>query len=91
MIIYLDYYKAKLVDRDEFLKTYSSSTGGYKLLRGAPLLVNVDGSYVKCMDIPELITNRNQRVLSAVNRWLTDLRMPSNVTDGEILNFRWKK
>lgn len=91
MNVYLDYYKAKPVDRCKFFNTYSSNTGGYKLLQGSPLLVNVEGTLIDSSTIMDLVVNRNQRVLSALNRWLTDLKMPSNVCGGEILNFRWKK
>ena len=91
MTIYLDYYKAKLVDRFKFYNTYSSNTGGYKLLKGAPLLVSVEGRLIDSSSIMDLVVNRNQRVLSALNRWLIDLRMPSNVIDGEILDFRWRR
>lgn len=90
MTVILNYNKAKPVDRCKFFNTYSASTG-YKMLCGTPLLVSVEGTLIDTSTIMGLVVNRSQRVLSALNRWLTDLKMPSNVIDGEILNFRWKK
>ena len=91
MIVYLRYSKDKIIDRDKFYKTYTSANGTYKMLNGTPLLVSVEGTLINSSSIMDLVVNRNQRVLSAVNRWLMDLRMPSNVNDGEILNFRWRR
>ena len=90
MTVYLRYKPEKIVDRSKFYNTYSTSNG-YKMLQGTPLLVSVEGSLIDSSTIMDLVVNRNQRVLSALNRWLTDLKMPSNVIDGEILNFKWKK
>ncbi len=102
MTIYLDYYKAKLVDRGKFMEKYNLEkvdVNGvpfrviqpYKLLVGAPLLLNVEGSCIKVNDVMDLIVNRNQRTLAAVNRWLAELKDPSNVCDGVILDFKWKR
>lgn len=90
MVIYLDYYKAKIVDRDKFLNTYTSRAG-YKMLQGSPLLVSVEGTLIDSSTIMDLVVNQNQRVLSALNKWLTDLKSPSNVNDGVILEFKWRR
>ena len=87
MKIYLRYKPDKVVDRFKFYETYSASTGVYKMLNGTPLLVNVDGSYVKAIDIPELIIYRKH--LGIVNKWLQELKQP--IEDGGIiLDFRWR-
>lgn len=91
MIVLLDYYKAKTVDLKEYYDIYDNHRASYKLLNGAPILVNAQGRYIKAFDIPELVVNRNQRVLSAVNKWIMELKSPSNVTNMEILEFRWKR
>lgn len=88
MTIYLDYYKAKIVDRFKFYNTYSSNTGGYKLLKGSPLLVNVEGSYIRANDIPELLVSR--KYAKQVNDWLAELKEPTNV-GGIIIDFRWRR
>lgn len=87
MTILLNYYKAKLVDREEFLQEYSAISG-YKMLNGTPLIVNVEGSCVKASDIPELLVSR--RYSKQVNDWLMELRNPINV--GKIkLEFKWRR
>lgn len=99
MNIYLDYYKANIVDRDKFFKKYSlekTDVNGvpfrviqpYKMLQGTPLLVNVEGSYINANDIPELLVSR--KYSKQVNDWLQELRNPTNA-GGEILDFVWKR
>jgi len=102
MNIYLDYYKAHIIDRKQFMDKYNlekTDVNGvpfrviqpYKMLQGTPLLVSVEGSLIDSSTIMDLVVNRNHRTLSAVNRWLTDLKSPSNVCDGDLLEFLWKR
>ena len=88
MIIYLDYYKANIVDLKEYYETYDSNRQTYALLKGAPLLVNVQGSYIKANDLPNLVVNK--RFVIVVNQWLLSLRSPIE-KDGKPLDFRWRK
>ena len=87
MTIYLRYRPDKVVDREKYLNTYSASTG-YKMLQGTPLLVSVEGSYVKANDIPELLVSR--KYAKQVNDWLLELRNPTNV-GRTIIDFRWRR
>lgn len=91
MTILLDYYKANTVDLKDFYRKFDNPRTPYRLLQCAPLLVNVEGSYVKAFDIPELVVNRNWRVLSALNQWLLELKNPPNEPSKQVLNFRWRK
>jgi len=91
MVVILNYYKAEKVDRGKFFAKYDNTKLSYKLLQGAPLIVNVEGRYIKAFDIPDLIINRSQRVLSAVNKWLLELHNPPNVASKESLEFRWRR
>ena len=103
MKIYLDLYKADIIDRKQFMDKYNlekTDVNGvpfrviqpYKMLCGAPNLVSVEGSLIDSSTIMDMIVNRNQRTLSAVNRWLADLKSPSNVcSSGEILDFKWRR
>lgn len=51
----LRYDPSKLVDIKEFMAKYSdSSLHELKMLKGTPILVNVDGSYVKESDLASL-------------------------------------
>lgn len=90
MTVLLNYWKANKIDRNEYFRKYDNVKLSYKLLQGAPLLINIEGQYIKVFDIPDLVINRSQRVLSAVNKWLTELRMPSNA-GGETIEFQWRK
>lgn len=89
MIIYLDYYKANIVNLKEFYETYDSNRQTYALLKGAPLLVNVQGSYVKANDLPNLVCNK--RFVIIVNQWLLELRNPIDKDNRKVLNFVWRK
>lgn len=91
MTIYLNYYKADLVDLKTYYNKYDNPRTPYRLLNGAPLLVCVEGSYIKAFDVPELVVNRNWRVLSALNQWLLELKNPPNETSKQVLNFKWRK
>lgn len=88
MTIYLDYYKANIVDLGKYYETYDSNRQTYALLKGAPLLVNVQGSYVKADDLPNLVVNK--RFVIIVNQWLLEIRNPIE-KDGKALNFRWRR
>lgn len=87
MTIYLRYRPDKVVDREKYLNTYSASTG-YKMLQGTPLLVSVEGSYIKANDIPELLVSRKHA--KQVMDWLLELRNPTNV-GRTIIDFRWRR
>lgn len=87
MTIYLRYKHDKVVDREKYLSTYSASTG-YKMLKGCPLLVNVEGSYVKANDIPSLLVSR--KYAKQVMDWLQELKNPPNV-GGIIMEFKWRR
>ena len=87
MTIYLRYKPDKVVDREKYLNTYSASTG-YKMLQGSPLLVSVEGTYVKCLDIPELLVSR--KYAKKVMNWLMELKEPPNVGK-TIIDFRWRR
>lgn len=89
MTIYLNRYKAKLVNLREFYKTYDNNRQTYNLLKGAPLLVNVQGGYVEANDLPNLVCNR--RFVPIVNQWLLELRNPIDTDHFTVLNFKWRK
>lgn len=90
MTIYLDYYKANKVDLKEHYENYDNNRQTYNLLKGAPLLVNVQGSYINVNDLPNLIVNK--RFVPIVNQWLIELRNPQPQSNHcTILNFKWRK
>lgn len=87
MIIYLDYYKAKKIDLKDYYRNYDNTNFSYKLLKGAPILVNVQGSYVEANDIPKLVVNKHFRFI--VNQWVMELRNPQP-NRSSTLTFKWK-
>jgi len=87
MTIYLNRYKAKTVDLKEYYETYDNNRQTYKLLKGAPLLVNVQGSYVKADDLPKLVVNK--RFIIIVNQFLLELINPTE-RKASPLHFKWK-
>jgi hypothetical protein len=88
MTIYLDYYRAKIVDLNEYYNKYDSNRTTYSLLKGAPLLVNVEGSYIDANALPNLVCNK--RFVIIVNQYLLELRNPIDKSKST-LNFKWRR
>lgn len=70
MKILLDYLEAhqrgSIINRQEYLDKYNlaketEAIQPMKLLQGAPLIVNVDGTYVKLDDLPNLVCDRRYK------------------------------
>lgn len=78
--VYLEYAKAKphFKSRDEYFATYDGSPHTYKMLKGAPLLVNVDGHYMYLSDILNLI--KKDYVYNVIVEWS---KVPNDP------NFKW--
>ncbi len=89
MVVLLNRRKAvklgSIVDRETTLERYDNTDKYVTLLKGMPLLVNVDGSYVKAYDIPQLLHNKEQSV--KVNDWLSELKRPIGL--GSPVTFMW--
>lgn len=92
MVIKLDYYKARnyIVNREKFMTTNGMGDKAYRMLTGTPIVVNVEGTYVKADDIPNLVTDR--RYIMELNRWLIELRNPQTQPGHfTVLNFVWER
>lgn len=87
-----------IIDRDEYFKKYSvvkKDVNGdtdwviqpYKLLQGTPLIVCIEGHYVKVDSLPDLCINRNDRM--KVIKWVNDCH--NGLQPGEEMNFEWKR
>lgn len=67
MILKLDYIKAlkinSIVDFKDYMKKYSNGSS-YNLLKGSPKIINVEGTYVKLFDIPKILKNKAQVIVS---------------------------
>lgn len=96
--IYLNIYKAKFVDYKDYMNKYAITkldVNGfddtiiqhYKLLNGAPQIINVEGSYVKLNNLLELSSPSDQ---SIVNQYIMAIK---NVDESPMPNiqFKWRR
>lgn len=93
--VYLMYNKAHPIDRKEFMAKYScitqskfASTAAYTMLKGTPILINVEGTLIEAITLPEILKNRSDaedvnRFVSCLKSDKPDLSLPSQ------LKFRW--
>lgn len=96
-VVYLMYNKAHPIDRKEFMAKYScvtqskfASSATYTMLKGTPILINIEGTLIEAITLPEILKNR--RDAEDVNRFVSclkadkpDLSLPSQ------LQFRWSR
>lgn len=72
MIINVDRLKCKRWDFKDYMKSYapSNNRNNYNILKGAPLLLNIEGTYV---EITSLINAVNRKYKAAVENYIHDL------------------
>lgn len=91
MRVYLDYHKAarenKIIDQKYFHTKYDGKSG-YKMLSGTPLIISIEGTYVKVGDLTSLVTNELQA--SAVNNWVSSTKQPL-LADPPFIQFYWRR
>lgn len=91
MNIYLDYYKAvrehKIVDQKSFYDKYGRKSG-YKMFSGTPLIICIEGTYVKVDDLANLLINRSQA--SIVNAWISATKQPL-ISEPPFIRFYWRR
>lgn len=79
--IYLEYTKARklniIVDRNKYLENFEI---GYR-----PFIMSVEGTYVKVMDILDILCDNSQR--ERVNAWISSVRRANYPR--ERLIFHW--
>lgn len=90
MIVKLNLEKATrdglIVDRSKFFDEFDNNSQTYKMLKGTPLLISVEGSYVNVNNLPNLVVNKHQGFI--VNQWV------SNITKGtppDFITFVWRR
>jgi len=88
MIIKLDYRKAKkyIVNREEFMMINSGSSKTYKMIIGAPILVNVEGSYIDMKDLAKCVVRGKDAY--TIERYAS-LVMATALSHG--ITFVWKR
>lgn len=89
--IYLDYYKAvrehKIVNLKSFYEKYSGKSS-YKMISGTPLIINIEGAYVKVDDIIDLIIDRS--LVPIALKWVRAIKQPL-IADPPFIRFYWRK
>lgn len=72
MTINVDRLKCKCWDFKDYMKSYapSNNRNNYSILKGAPLLLNIEGTYV---EITSLINAVNRKNKAAVENYIKDL------------------
>jgi hypothetical protein len=89
---FLDYDKAKklgvIVDMQKYYEKYDVDTRSqYKLLTGAPIVINVEGTYVYLDMIPLLVQN----LPTFVSNNIRDIKYAINNDDADVVEYRWKR
>lgn len=88
MIIKLDFHKAKkyIVDREEFMMINSASDKTYKMMNGAPILVNVEGSYIDMADLAKCVVRSKDAY--TIERYVSLVRA---MAPCQGITFVWKR
>lgn len=92
MKIYLDYTLAlkeeAIVDRKEYMTKYLAKNG--ELLKGAPLLINIEGTCVLASKLVDLTKSKFHK--EKVNEYLVSLKQKDpNVFLPKDLTFAWRR
>lgn len=87
IVIYLDLKKAKreklLVNREEFLEKYDcGSPFRMGMMKGTPILQNVEGSYLYLTDIPFLMSFKDK---------IRYDRIAAGIEKGKYIEYRWRR
>lgn len=80
-VVYLNRWKAKPVNREEYMNIYDRGTSAYRLVDGAPLLICIDGIYIKVDDLTGLVNNYE-------DGWLVNKAIISKKFD---IEFKWRR
>ncbi len=83
--IYLNRHKAKKYDYKEFMAKYDADVNKYNLLAGAPILVNVEGTYINANQLLELC---KPSIKMTVSNYIESLKCPTSEYH-EFLEFKW--
>ena len=91
MFVYLDYFKAvrehKIVNLKSYYAKYVNNSG-YKMFSGTPLIINVEGTYVKVDDLIDLIINRP--LVPKVIKWIIATKQPL-ISEPPFIIFCWRR
>ena len=63
--------KVKIFDRAEYYKMYSGKSNNYIMIKGAPLLLNINGVLVEIKSISNAVVHKKD--LAKVNKYIDDV------------------
>lgn len=88
MIIVLRRHEAHPVDREKFLEKFNYGNK-MEMVQGTPLLVCVQGTYIKTSELLDLLVNRKD--FKAVLDWLNELKNPVPKENYKHIEFVWRR
>lgn len=80
--IYLKYKKEYVVDRENFINTYS---GPINMLKGAPLLFNVEGTYINIEHLVDIAPLSERHTVSLFVTCIRNAILP------KFIEFKWRR
>lgn len=63
--------KVKIFDRDAYYKMFSGKSNNYTMIKGAPLLLNIDGALVDIKSISNAVVHKKD--LAKVNEYIANV------------------
>ena len=63
--------KLKIFDRAEYYKLYSGKSNNYTMIKGAPLLLNINGTLVDIKSISNAVVHKKD--LAKVNEYISNV------------------
>ena len=63
--------KLKIFDRAEYYKLYSGKSNNYTMIKGAPLLLNIDGTLVDIKSMSNAVVHKKD--LAKVNEYIANV------------------
>lgn len=63
--------KVKVYDRSEYYKLYSGKSNNYTMIKGAPLLLNINGTLVDIKSISNAVVHKKD--LAKVNEYIANV------------------
>ena len=63
--------KVKIFDRDEYYKMFSGKSNNYTMIKGAPLLLNINGYLVEIKSISNAVVHKKD--LAKVEKYIADV------------------
>ena len=69
ILLYIN--KVKIFDRAEYYKMYSGKSNNYTMIKGAPLLLNINGTLVDIKSISNAVVHKKD--LAKVEKYIADV------------------